>query len=402
MTETVGQYYSNIIKEIFLAYKSRQKSGTLYNDPEYPKMLLTLYYEQHKEDIDMNELRGDFIEHYVEGENLLENAHEQSELDGMIEMYNYVCSAESDYKLNLYTILTLHEKLFSKVPFPEAGGKIRVDSRFIRNTGIDCAPPDEIRNELKKLEPEVNELIACGPKVKENNELLFDYIDKCIVLKCKLIKIHPFADGNGRTIRAFINKLFIRAGIPPVYIAAYEHAAYRDAMHDALGEEKYDNIIHFYYYKVCDSIVELDINNKLRSEEISKVKIVKNLVNKMKAEITNYTDDEIYPILSNELRNSGIENTIYSTNDYNDNLDDDKFLIVYYTKNNENRKLLVDIYFTKKVSDGKVKSQVSPESAKIARALSQTDLLDFSNLNINDYISLHKERTDVLKPKTMV
>lgn len=101
------------------------------------------------------------------------------------------------------------------------------------------------------------------------------FVRECIKLKCKLIEIHPFADGNGRTTRCFINKLFEMAGIPPVYISKKEKQEYGFAMNEVLryrpageinDDSKYDLITNFYLYKICDSIIELDINQRTRKE----------------------------------------------------------------------------------------------------------------------------------------
>ena len=38
-------------------------------------------------------------------------------------------------------------------------------------------------------------------------------------------------------------------------------------MQQAIAENNYEQIIQFYYYKICDSIVELDINERLKEEK---------------------------------------------------------------------------------------------------------------------------------------
>ena len=50
-----------------------------------------------------------------------------------------------------------------------------------------------------------------------NNKKIISYIDKCVKLKCKLIKIHPFPDGNGRCSRALVDCLLISALLHDVY-----------------------------------------------------------------------------------------------------------------------------------------------------------------------------------------
>lgn len=52
--------------------------------------------------------------------------------------------------------------------------------------------------------------------IAEREDKMIEYINECLKLKCHLIQIHPFQDGNGRTMRALVNMLFKVAGIPPV------------------------------------------------------------------------------------------------------------------------------------------------------------------------------------------
>src|SRR5205807_6009541 len=46
----------------------------------------------------------------------------------------------------------------------------------------------------------------------------------------RLVAIHPFSDGNGRTARLLMNLLLLRAGYPPVVIGPEHRAAYIDAL----------------------------------------------------------------------------------------------------------------------------------------------------------------------------
>ena len=127
----------------------------------------------------------------------------------------------------------------------------------------------EIIKSENYVDVDVQKLFKKAPLVKNHNDMnaMLEYLDDSVEVMCKLIKIHPFGDGNGRTIRGFTNKLFEDAGLPPIYIKANERTEYHKAMNLANNENDYTAIKQFYRYKVCDSIIELDINERLKEEE---------------------------------------------------------------------------------------------------------------------------------------
>ena len=169
----------------------------------------------------------------------------------------------------IYSILDYHRLLYASTPHSEFGGHFRRGPAYLKNASIELCSWQYIWQLVKELDLPVRELIKNGSKIKNNMSIdkLIDYLENCITIKCTLIKIHPFADGNGRTIRCFLNKLFGIAGIPPVYIKEKEREEYHVAMQQAIAENSYEPIIQFYYYKICDSIVELDINERLKEEK---------------------------------------------------------------------------------------------------------------------------------------
>lgn len=62
----------------------------------------------------------------------------------------------------------------------------------------------------------------------------------------RLVSIHPFADGNGRTARLLMNLLLLRGGYPPVVIAPEHRLAYLTALETAQlggGTESYDRFM---------------------------------------------------------------------------------------------------------------------------------------------------------------
>ena len=59
----------------------------------------------------------------------------------------------------------------------------------------------------------------------------------------KLVAIHPFVDGNGRTARLLMNLLLMQAGYPPAVIEQSDRAEYINAIAHA---EKTDDLTDFY------------------------------------------------------------------------------------------------------------------------------------------------------------
>lgn len=258
-----------VIREMFLGYKQRKQRRQLYSeDNTIPTTLIKMYFSLNPDDIEFESLKNAFVSRYIKNESKLESVHSPEEIEGLRVMYEYIHSDDVDYMFDIFTLKTLHEKLYSKTPYPEFGGNFRREPAHIKNCPSDLVPWYAIFSEMKNLNETVLYLKEVAPLVKEwrDPDILLEYLDKCVVLGCDLIKIHPFADGNGRSVRGFVNKLLEDAGFPPVYIKSEERDEYHDAMGKAIGCGDYSEIKNFYRYKVCDSIIELDINERLKQE----------------------------------------------------------------------------------------------------------------------------------------
>lgn len=261
------------ISMLFDGYINRKKENRLFeHSAKIPVLIILTYYACVKKPLFTNiyhafkekYLKEDnivsFKENYIYNENKVEEVHSVEEKQGLRIVYDYIQEKENFEDISIYTLSDIHEMLYSKSPYPEFGGKYRNDSRFLPNTGIDITPHYYIVHEMNQLRDEVSDIVKEGIELgkKVDPKKIMGYIDKCIELKCKLIKIHPFGDGNGRSIRAFINLLFRLANIPPVYIEKDEKLKYSEAMNVAIGDEDLSKIKGFYYYKICDSIISLD------------------------------------------------------------------------------------------------------------------------------------------------
>ena len=262
-----------VIEESFLGYKYRKREKKLsISDNDTPTHLITIYYGLSAKEISFDKMKKAFITHYINNESKLEGINDESihgknEIQGLKVMYEYIHSDDIEYMFDVFTLKDLHKKLLSTAEYPEYAGDFRNFDVYLPGTGTELSGWRMIFPRLRELDEEVQELRKISKLVKEHqkSEELLKYLDRCVELKCKLIKVHPFADGNGRTIRGFINKLLEDAGLPPIYIKSTERTEYHNAMNKANNEGDYTDIKNFYRYKICDSIVELDINQRTKS-----------------------------------------------------------------------------------------------------------------------------------------
>lgn len=272
MTDEEAREY---IALLFAGYLQRKKDGTLYGEyEEIPKIIISTYYSCVKKPMFTNILNAfknkyipensvkNFKERYLYNENKLEVVEMKEEEKGLRLVYDYILGKHDLKNISIYTLTDIHELLYSKTLYPEFGGKYRVEPARLFNTSIEVPPHYMIVREMNSLRDEVSSLVERGTELGENNspEKLFDYISDCIKLMCTIIKIQPFSNGNKRSTRAFTNLLFRLANIPPVYIENKERDKYQEALQEAIINGDYSKLNNFYHYKICDSIISLDIN----------------------------------------------------------------------------------------------------------------------------------------------
>jgi hypothetical protein len=101
---------------------------------------------------------------------------------------------------------------FRGEPFLE-NVQVRVGSHY----GVEAAKVREELNRFEtKLQEAVAELDALVPIGKEPDlDQLAAIVDLCAWVHAEWVRIHPFANGNGRTARLWANSLAMRYGLPP-------------------------------------------------------------------------------------------------------------------------------------------------------------------------------------------
>lgn len=269
-----------MIEVAFSIYKANKNN---YNSYDFiPQNLIKLYYSRDNNHSDFTNIISTFKKRYIEQESKLEGVHTIEEINGLGLVYDYIRSDDWQNCANIYIILLINLKLFSLTPYPEAGGKIRNANCFIKKSNVSTCPYHEIDKQIAGLYSTFDNLLKTGINLSNNHSIdnedqIIEYINQCLALKCRLIQIHPFSDGNGRTMRAMVNLLFKVAGLPPIYVKLSERKKYLEAMNKAIVNNDYSTINKFYYYKICDSILELDVNQRIRKSK--KVKILKKDTN---------------------------------------------------------------------------------------------------------------------------
>lgn len=254
----------NYISLLFDGYQKRKQEKRLYVNDGVPEIIIKTYYNYVKKP-DFSHIVYNFKRRYIYNESKLEDVHTKEEKDGLACVYKYIQTKEDLENISIYDLSYINEQLFIKTPYPDVGGKYRnEDTRLSNNFSIELCPYWYITHEMNLLKPEVEDLVKRGLKLGKvvDSTKLMDYINDCVKLKCKIVKIHPFLDGNGRSARGFLNLLFRLANIPPVYVENKEKEKYKEAMNNALAKEDYDDILGFYHFKICDSIMALDVNVK--------------------------------------------------------------------------------------------------------------------------------------------
>lgn len=145
------------------------------------------------------------------------------EATGHAKAYDYMLSLarSKDFQLTEDVILRLHHLFYNAIDDDQAG-QYRTEQVFI--TGTEYVPPtaDEVPAQMQTFVTELN--------LKRN---LMHPVHLAAYAHRRLVDIHPFMDGNGRTARLLMNLILINAGycvvsIPPVlrheYISALQQA----------------------------------------------------------------------------------------------------------------------------------------------------------------------------------
>jgi Fic family protein len=133
-------------------------------------------------------------------------------LEGLVEQGNVMREID---------ILRLHELVMVNIMDDYAG---RFRTGMVRIVGANFTPPN-----ARKVADLLAELIAFVVDPPTS----YDVITLATIFHHRFVWIHPFFDGNGRTVRLAMNLILMQAGYPPSFILTKDRKKYFAALNSA-------------------------------------------------------------------------------------------------------------------------------------------------------------------------
>jgi fido (protein-threonine AMPylation protein) len=133
-------------------------------------------------------------------------------------------------------LMALHKDIFGEA-FPELAGTGRTQEIDIR--GDRCSPPEHIGQHLAEFGYWLNpELEALESDDVDDEERFAVQVELLAMTHAKLLHIHPFVDGNGRTARVLLNLMLRRFELRPIEVKTDDDytPALRRAIHGDTGQ----------------------------------------------------------------------------------------------------------------------------------------------------------------------
>lgn len=151
-------------------------------------------------------------------------------------------------ELNQRFLLKLHERL-TKNTGCRIVGAYR-DSQ-VRISGSEWTPPaaKEVPLQMKKFFQWYN-----------NYKNKLHPLELGSVAHCKLVQIHPFADGNGRTARLVLNWMLLRRSYPMFYVEAKDKIHYYEAIEEA-DKGKYEKFVEYVAKRLAEEFTFVSKND---------------------------------------------------------------------------------------------------------------------------------------------
>jgi Fic family protein len=154
----------------------------------------------------------------IKGKSLREHFEVKNHEVAIDYLYSII---HENYQLRSRDILNLHGYVLRSIEEEFAG---RLRNGGVRISGANFIPPN-----AQKVPYLIDELIDFVVQ----NPLGLNTIELATVFHHKFVWIHPFFDGNGRTVRLAMNLILMQAGYPPAIILKNDRKKYYEALNQA-------------------------------------------------------------------------------------------------------------------------------------------------------------------------
>jgi len=154
----------------------------------------------------------------IKGKSLREHFEAKNHEKALNYLYNL---SSKSYKINSGDILSIHALILNSIEDDYAG---RLRNSGVRISGANFVPPN-----AQKVSGLLDDLI----KFVIKNPLKLNDLELATVFHHRFVWIHPFFDGNGRTVRLAMNLLLLKVGYTPAIILKNDRKKYYTALNSA-------------------------------------------------------------------------------------------------------------------------------------------------------------------------
>uniref|UniRef100_A0A1I7Y877 protein adenylyltransferase n=1 Tax=Steinernema glaseri TaxID=37863 RepID=A0A1I7Y877_9BILA len=156
-------------------------------------------------------------------------------------------------KLTLDDVLSIHRRVLGYVD-PIAAGQLRTTQVFVGS--FTPTGPENVEADMFQMIEWLN----------DEETLQLEPVELAALAHYKLVYIHPFVDGNGRTARLLMNLILMQAGFPPVIVPVEERLTYYKCLQEA-NQGDLRPFIRF-IAKLTDSTLQSYINSASTCEAV--------------------------------------------------------------------------------------------------------------------------------------
>lgn len=221
LVEEIDQRYFGIIDS-----KVRRLMSIPKGNSALRRVMEETYYHHiyHTVAIEGNTLTLSEIRHIIETRYAVpgKSLQEQNEAIGVDAAMKYINTTllSRTGMMTISNILEIHRRVLGYVD-PVEGGRLRTNQVFVGHH----IPPHP-----RDLERHMEELVQW---LNSEEALQLHPVEYAALAHYKLVYIHPFVDGNGRTSRLLMNLVLMQARYPPITIRKEQRAEYYAALDTA-------------------------------------------------------------------------------------------------------------------------------------------------------------------------